>query len=234
MENIDSILTLEVKREIAQRYFGFRKAIEEDSHAYMDKVQKLSVQLEEQVGHDLVRIYTLLKGEKLIERFIQLTNLPKRLFVDSHINTQPQKDELFNEQGFRGFTRKGCLQNMFFDAYSRLCRHIDQYRKVFDELVEEQETIHEQINLFYRKNDINSILHFLRGLEGESATNGTIQFNEASQRQFEEKMRIDPPPPANELLPELPKLPESRSVKKQLKELVMQACRQQPDLDPRK
>lgn len=60
MENIENILTLEVKNELAKRYFGFRKTIEEDTAAYFENIKKTSRQLEETVGHDLVRIYSIL------------------------------------------------------------------------------------------------------------------------------------------------------------------------------
>jgi hypothetical protein len=106
MENIDTLLALEVKKEIAQRYFGFRKTIETDTEAYLRKIQSASLKLEKTVGHDLVRIYTLLSRESLIEDFITLTGLPERFFIDSFINTTPAKTRIFTDQNFQRFHPK--------------------------------------------------------------------------------------------------------------------------------
>jgi hypothetical protein len=233
MENIDTLLALEVKKEIAQRYFGFRKTIETDTEAYRRKIQAASRQLEKTVGHDLVRIYTLLNRESLIEEFIALTGLPERLFVDSSINTTPAKTRIFTDQNFRGFTRKGCLHNMFFDAYGELYKDILDYRRAYEELADEHETICQQIKLFYRKNDIHSILHFLRGLNQGPAQDTFTSFDLTSRSELERKLEINPPPPVSELLPEIPSIPAAKNIRRELNTLVTTACRQQPLLDLR-
>ena len=54
---------------------------------------------------------------------------------------------------------------MFFDTYAVLHDHIIEYRSTLCRLIEDHETILEQINLFYRKNDITGIMHFLRSID---------------------------------------------------------------------
>jgi hypothetical protein len=233
MESIENILSFEVKKEIAERYFGFRKIIEEDSMAYLEKAQDTSVMLEHGIGCELVRIYSLLHRESLIEEFIELTHLPERFFFEDFMTTLPGKEQLFSGRQIRGFTRKGCLHNMFFDAYIQLYNHVLEYREVYLKLVESHETICAQIQLFYRKNDIHTILHFLRGLEGGSAQHVSVSFNSESRDELERKMRIYPPPPVTELLPDVPAIPAEKSIRKELKNLVVKACLQQPLLDLR-
>jgi hypothetical protein len=233
MESIDNYLTFEVKKEIADRYFGFRKAIEDDSNRYLQDVFDCSRELEKGIGHDLVRIYTLLNSESLIDEFIDITHLPPRIFVDSYINTLPKKDTIFRQQKFRGLTRKGCLNNMFFDTYERLADHIGHYRKIYNSLQEDQETIVEQINLFYRKNDIETIFHFLRSLDNTAAISSPTTAGQSDYTSMASKLRLTPPPAINELLPEIPEIPEQKTIKKELKNLVRKACRQQPLLDLR-
>ncbi len=234
MENFENFITFEVKKEIAERYFGFRKIIEKDTKSYLNKIFTSSLELENKIGHDLVRIYTLLNDESLIQTFLTLTGLPKRLFIDSHINTSPKKDDICYLPRPRGFTRKGCLHNMFFDTYKDLFKHVEEYREVLNKLTEDQETIREQINLFYRKNDISSILHFLRGLETSPLDLTPSTFDTARAANLEEKMKIDPPLPATDLLPDIPPIPQEKTIRKHLKELVRTACLQQPELDIRR
>lgn len=233
MESIDNFLTVEVKKEIAERYFGFRRAIEEDTSSYLKKVLDCSHELEENIGHNLVRIYTLLNSQVLIKRFIKLAALPERFFVDSYINTLPKKQTLFTQQNFRGLTRKGCLNNMFFDTCNTLFHHIEEYRKKYELLREDQETIVAQIEIFYQKNDIDTIFFFLRNLDGNLSTAHNTSFNQAANGSMSDKLRIYPPPPVTELLPELSAMPTVKEMKKELRELVTTACQNQPLLDLR-
>ncbi|MEE4240805.1 MAG: hypothetical protein V2I36_05030 [Desulfopila sp.] len=233
MDNIDTLLALEVKQEIARRYFGFRKTIETDTEVYFRNIQEVSRQLEKTVGHELVRIYTLLNQEDLINEFIAITGLPERLFMDSFINTAPTRSRIFSNQCIRGFTRKGCLHNMFFDAYTKLCRDIHEYHRSYQKLAEDHETITQEIQLFYRKNDIQSILQFLRSLDRNSSRDAALSFNTTSHGELERKLQIEPPPPLSELLPNIPAIPEAKTIRTKLKTLVTKACRQQPFFDPR-
>lgn len=231
MESIDNILSLEVKREIAQRFFGFRKTIEEDSAAYLQKVRETADELEHNVGHELVRIYNLLNSPALLHRFFQLTGLPERLFLDSFINTAPRKDDIFTSQKLRGLTRKGCHLNMFFDSYGRLYRAIGHYRSAFEQLAEDHETIRQQIEIFYRKNDIQTIFSFLRGLDPNLTDISPI--GPGFSEDLEAKLRLSPPAPVDELLPEIPAIPSSKAIRRKLRELVARANMEQPQLDLR-
>ena len=231
MENIENILTLEGKNELAKRDFGFRKIIEEDTAANFEAIKKASAKLEESVGQDLVCIYNLLNQTSLLQKFYTLTGIPKNLFTDAFINTTPTRDSVITKQKYRGLTRKGCLHNSFFDTYDRLYEHIIDYNKTFSDLVDDHTTICEQIRLFYRKNDIHTIFQFLRSLD-QSQT-GDAAHLVGSENSMEAKLRIDPPPPVNDLLPELEPIPTARSIRKELKALVTEACIQQPLLDLR-
>jgi hypothetical protein len=233
MENIENILTLEVKNELAKRYFGFRKIIEEDTASYFKNIKKTSLQLEETVGHDLVRIYNILNQQDLLLQFFKLTGIPENLFTAAFINTAPAKDDIITQQKFRVFTRKGCLHNLFFDAYECLYKNILDYRESFAGLVLDHETIAEQIRMFYRKNDIHTILQFLRSLDNSSMNNGPPTFNPQARMSMDAKLRIEPPPPVNELLPEVEIIPTAKKIRKDLKALVTEACIQQPLLDLR-
>lgn len=233
MESIDNYLTFEVKKEIAERYFGFRKIIEEDTNTYLCAIHDASQKLEVNIGHDLIRIYTLLNNKHLIDDFLNSTGLPDRFFVDSYINTFPKKKGIFTQQKFRGITRKGCLHNMFFDAYERLYQHIQQYCKSYVKLQEDHQTICQQIQIFYRKNDIETIFQFLRSLDVTNSGHSSVTVNNPMNGDLEKKLRLLPPPAVDELLPNLTEIPPSAKIRKKLKALVTEACQLQPLLDLR-
>ena len=77
--SFEDIMAVELKKEIAERYFGFRKMIEEDE---LDLMQKMKYQisiLEKRISFELIRLYILLKDEELIQHFMELTGWEERL-----------------------------------------------------------------------------------------------------------------------------------------------------------
>jgi hypothetical protein len=237
MEDISSILSIEVKKEIADRYFRFRKIIEEDTNTYRQEIITLSLDLERSIGLDLVCIYSLLKDEDLIHHFFDISGLSERFFFECEINTSPTlRKRVLASKRLHGLTKKSRFKNLFYDSYSDLYNHIMDYRETLSKLNEDYETIREQINLFYRKNDITGILQFLKGLDG-SATNelgsqGAI-IAMGDYCRLDEKLRLNPPDPVEDLLPNVEAIPSLKKVRSQIKHLVQSAWSRQSGLDLR-
>lgn len=237
MEDITALLAFEVKKEMADRYFGFRKRIEDDTNAYTRRLEQSAQDLENKIGFTLLRIYTLLRTESLINSFISLVGLPRGLFYDRYIvESQTIHKRIFAGQEYRGLTRKRGIQIMFFDNYLQLVEDIDSYRKTLEELNEELETIREEINLFYKNNDIDSIMSFIRRLESPDSTLlNTMRPNGSGspEQGLSAKLRLHPPPSVSETLPAIPSIPPLKQVKKQLKILLKSAIESRPDFDLR-
>lgn len=234
MEDLSKSLAFEVKKDIAERYFGFRKIIEEDSNSYQQEVINSALSLETEIGFDLLRIYALLKGDDLIQRFYKLTKLGEVLFFDSYVTSSPTiRKRLFENRPVRGFFRKSRFKNMFFDVYRELEDHVEDYRARLASLIEEHDVIEEEIKLFYKKNDISGIMLFLRNLEGDASTSGSMAggLNTHSNISMEDKMRLQAPISAEKLLPVLPTIPTISSIKDELLELVNTALALQPEFD---
>ncbi len=238
MDDLSKFLTFEVKKDIADRYFGFRKIIEEDSHSYQKSIINSSFFLEDKIGVELVRIFTLLHSEDLINAFLQLVKLPERLFMDSHLNRSERiRKTIFSGQTLRGFTKKSCFNNLFYDTYSKLHDHINEYQDTLKTLTEDQETICEQINLFYKKNDISDILNFLRSFEVYSQAHLShldLDSGLNSTQDLNDKLRLHPPPTVDKLLPIMPIIPPLKIIKSELKKLITVAHARRPEFDIRK
>ena len=128
--NIEDILSYEIKKELADRYFGFRKLIEEDTLDLNEKIRQHSIILEKRICFELVRVYTLLKDEELINRFIDLTGWKERLYYDPYLTESPTiRKRVFQGVKMRGLTRAGRFKNLLLDSYDRLVIHVDQYRQ---------------------------------------------------------------------------------------------------------
>jgi len=234
-DDINKVLAIEVKKEMADRYFGFRKLIEEDIQDYDDQVLASMVRLEQKIGFDLVRLYILLKDETLIHQFFRLAGLDKLIFYDVYMTESPTiRRRVFADQKIRGLTRSSRFKNMIFDTYQNLADDIDDYRKNMMKLAEERDAIAEEIKLFYKKHDLGTMMDFLRHLEGESVyTSGSMSgdLNPQTGESLEEKMRVKPPPPVDELLPDIPPVVPLTEIKKQLKKIIERAFKMHGTMD---
>jgi hypothetical protein len=224
--NFEDIMAVELKKEIAERYFGFRKMIEEDE---LDLMQKMKYQisiLEKRISFELIRIYVLLKDEELIQHFMELTGWEERLFYDPYITeSETIRKKVFKGIKVRGLTKGGRFKNLVFDSYERLVEHVEHYRGDFEEIETTRETINEEIKLFYRKNDIGNIMGFLRSMDSIGGNEDTMGITPTvgSTSTLENKMRIQEPPPIDPELINIPPLIPLSNISKDLKKLADKA-----------
>lgn len=234
-EDIHDILALEVKKEMADRYFGFRKLIEEDIREYDNQVLTSFLRLEQKIGFDLVRLYILLKDENLIHEFFQLAGLDQLIFYDPYLPESPTlRKKVFTGQKIRGFTRASRFRNMVFDTYAVLCDDISQYRQNLQQLASERESIAEEIKQFYHKHDLGVMMDFLRSLGGSGESQAGDMAGGLVQRagdDLDQKMKVQPPPPVDELLPVLPPIIPLACLKASFKNIVERAFVAQGRLD---
>lgn len=224
--NFEDIMAVELKKEIAERYFGFRKMIEEDE---LDLMQKMKYQisiLEKRISFELIRIYVLLKDEALIQHFMELTGWEERLFYDPYITeSETIRKKVFKGIKVRGLTKGGRFKNLVFDSYERLVEHVEHYRGDFEEIETTRETINEEIKLFYRKNDIGNIMGFLRSMDSIGGNKDTMGVTPAvgSPSTLENKMRLQEPPPIDPELINIPPLIPLSNISRDLKKLADKA-----------
>jgi hypothetical protein len=227
--NVEDILAVELKREIAERYFGFRKMIEEDN---LDLTEKMKYQLsilEKRISYELIRIYILLKEENLIHEFMELTGWEEKLFYDPYITESPTiRKKVFKGIKIRGLTKAGRFKNLIFDAYDRLVAHVEHYRENLEEIETSLETIKAEIDLFYRKNDIGNIMGFLRAMDGEGSEDSMgVTPDAGSVESFEHKMRLEKPPPIDPELITISPLAPLPTISKEFKKLADKAYKLQ-------
>ena len=88
-----------------------------------------------------------------------------------------------------------------------------------------RETINEEINLFYRKNDIGNIMGFMRSMDstGNSEDSMGVNPDAGSADTFEQKMRIEGPPPIDPELVAIAPLVPLPNISKEFKKLVDKA-----------
>lgn len=223
MHDMEDMLALEIRKEIADRYFGVRKMIEEDSQQYNLHLREAYRQLENEVGFDLIRLYILLGQEALIHDFFRLTGMRDQIFLDPYLLRSPTiRRRLFKGQFIHGLTRRSRFHNLFFDIYTRLQAGVTAYSATLKRLIEEGKAIAAEIEQFHHTNDLGTMMGFLRRLDSgaiqEDSLAGTV--SPLRDSTLEEKMRLAKPAEADTLLPHIPALPAIPTCKSKIKALL--------------
>lgn len=224
MHTMENMLSFEIKKEMADRYFGFRTRIEEHLLHYNQHIQEAYLLLENEVGFDLIRLYILLGQESLIQEFLHLTGLRDQIFFDPYLLHSPTlRQALFKGLPVHGFTRRSRFHNLFFDIYNRLTTGVAAYKQCLQQCIEEGEALSKEIEQFHRTHDLGSMMGFLRGIgSGVAHTEGAMMggLSPLRDHHFEEKMHIKAPPAAESLLPDFPLPLAAKSCKNRLQELI--------------
>lgn len=223
--DISQFLSFEIKKELADRYFGFRKLIEDDKADLEKDILSHHKTVGQKIVWDLNRIYIMLNDEKLISDFLSLTGLEEQLYYDPYILTSPTlRDRIFDGVKTKGLTASGRFTHLFMQTYEQLTQDVARYREKYAELLDDQETIEEEIKIFYRQNDIGTIMGFLRLMDTDSA-HGAMEG--APENGFidsmEKKMRLTPPVQVQTEIPRIPPLIPLPQIKKELKKLAKEA-----------
>lgn len=229
--DITDFLNLEIKRELAERYFSFRRLIEEDTKALNDNIAAF-MHIEQRVAIDLTRIYILLHDPDLIWDFLYLSGLEHDFFFDMYVRESPTiKARLFQGVKVWGLTWSGRFSKLLLACYEDLVEHVDEFRQHYAQLADSRGVLAEEIELFYRKNDISSIMGFLRNVDAGPEVGGGLQgqINSGFNESMEQKMRITPPPPLEKVLTLMPPLVPASQIKKELKRLAAQALAYHPE-----
>lgn len=219
--DISKVMTYEIKKEMAERYFGFRKLIDDDKQELARQISRQTLTSEQRIVMDLTRIYILLKDRTLIQRFLLLTGLAEELFYDEYLVYSPTiRARVFAGIQTRGLTRAGRFKNLLLDCYDLLVADVDGYREKFGELLDTREFISAEIKLFYQKNDLSSMLGFLRQLDGDE--NGGLAGPVLSGvgDEMAAKLKVEPPEAIEHHLPVIPPLVRPDQIHGELKKLA--------------
>jgi hypothetical protein len=228
--DVAKVMTYEIKREMAERYFGFRKLIDEDKAELARQIRLQTMTSEQRIVMDLVRIYILLQDRTLIERFLILSGLEDVLFYDDHLVHSPTiRARVFASFRTSGLTRAGRFKNLLLTCYDQLVADVDTYREKFGELLDTQEFITAEIKLFYQKNDLSSMLGFLRQLDGEEDSGLVGPIVAGVGEDLATKLKVEPPEAIEHNLPVIPPLVQPDRIRGGLKELAEEALLLHPD-----
>ncbi|NTV15812.1 MAG: hypothetical protein HGA96_18095 [Desulfobulbaceae bacterium] len=228
--DISKVMAYEIKKEMAERYFGFRKLIDDDKLKLAIQVRRQTMTSEQRIVMDLARIYILLKAQVLIKRFLTLTGLEEELFYDEYLVSSPTiRARVFAGMESRGLTQAGRFKNLLLDCYELLVADVAAYREKFGELLDTREFIGAEVKLFYQKNDLSSMLGFLRQLDSDHNAGLAGPVVARFGEDLESKLVIEPPEAIEHHLPVIPPLVDPVRIRGELKKLAEEALKLHPE-----
>ncbi|OPL15876.1 MAG: hypothetical protein AVO38_09305 [delta proteobacterium ML8_D] len=222
-QDIGKALTYQIKREIAERYFGYRKIIEDDKLALEGMIFDLRFLYEQKVGRDMVRIYVLLRNPDLIDDFLRITGWEDRPFFEPYtVESSAIRERLLQDLELHGWLAHNKFLNLLLDSYERLCTHTSEYREKLHAVLDEAQVIDEEIHQFKQKFVLEEIMSFLNTLDRrDELANALGEYMPAGrQGDLSARLELIPVGDIEKLLPGVPDLPSSDKIKRGLKGLA--------------
>ncbi len=223
-DDIAKALAYQVKKELAERYFGFRRLIEEDTARYFKGIEETKKVLKKRLAPEFFRLYTLLVEPELQDELRQILGLKYLPFLEDYQKLSlEEKKALFKELHPKGFTSKGRFKRLLEDTYQRLWKKFQEYNETFQNLKVESEIINEEIKRFKEKFDLSEIMQFLKSFEMTAESSlGHPDFKE-SVTSLEEELKFQKIASPEQFLPEIKDLPEPQKVHSPLERLANKA-----------
>ncbi|MDD3553012.1 MAG: hypothetical protein PHC35_00615 [Deltaproteobacteria bacterium] len=228
MDDISKALAYQVKREMAEQYFGARKVIEEDIEALKPEYKALQDFYDLRIGVDLLRIYSMLKDKDLAEGFMSIIHWQGLPFYDDYMvasrNIARRLQEPVTSWGITAFYR---FFNELCNAYELLEKDVREYNDRLESLADEVATINEEIALFERRFSLDEMMSFLRTMDRDPALEGVLGQNLiANPDAREDGLRLAKLPDPREQLPSAPALPALSDIRHSLKDVAKQVGNQ--------
>ena len=159
-----------------------------------------------------------------------MTGLEEELFYDDYLVSSPTiRARVFVGIQSRGLTKSGRFKNLLLDCYELLVADVDGYREKFGELLESREVIGSEIKLFYQKNDLSSMLGFLRQLDGDDNAGLAGPVVARIGEDMETRLKVEPPEAIEHHLPLIPPLVAPDRIRGELKKLAEEALAGHPE-----
>ena len=233
--DISKALTYQVKKEIAERYFGTRKVIEQDIAALKKIIDRINDMYENRLGTAFVRIYSLLMDRDTVELFIDLIGWDEPRFYDRYVSESVtiRKRLIQNKLHAHGWMKKSKFVNMVLDSYRILYREYLKIAELEAEAREEIEIIREELKIFRGKYSLDEIMSFVRNLDFEGQGLAKIMGGKVDVLDVDEiagKMDIGDVEDVEKNIPLIFPVPEPDQVEKELEKLAESAYSRHPEI----
>ncbi len=231
--DIEKALAYQVKKEIAQRYFGIRKLIDEDSANVKAMIKDLNQFLEKKIAPAILRIYMLLMDSDLIDEFLNIIGWEGRPFIDANVAASADaRKKLLQGIHTHGWLKSSRFANLLLKSYEDLYDVYLEFDDLREDILDELAIVEEEITQFKRNYSLDEIMSFLRGLNfDDEATVKALGKNIDSSKmgELEKKLGFPDIQSIRAEMPDVPKLPKPEAIEDQLRDLASRVYNRHKD-----
>lgn len=161
-DDLIASLTRQVKEEVLENYLTERRIVGlqiEDIETRAQETRARAVQ----TGKRLSRLAYLMFEPDMVTRLVEILRVPSPSFwIDCLARELSREIRIIR---VRALTDKAKYRKLLLEAYRRLCRWMEEYRKAHEELAAECRAVNININKFQKNFDLLTILNFLKSLD---------------------------------------------------------------------
>lgn len=229
VKDISAALTYQVKKEIAENYFGSRKALEEEREELLHQGEKIEAEWSRKVLPALINIGHYLVGEAETRAFLKLIQREDLFPLVKQGLPDPGPDPSPTECAVPfALTAKGKFKKLVFSLYQSAKNQEDILEKTGRALQKKVDLFNEDLTQFNSGYNLSDILSFIHSLENRDDMKGVLGENRDPRAipLLEEKMilrGIDQARGGKAFLRPLPSLKEIKNPLKLLLDLAFQS-----------
>jgi hypothetical protein len=221
--DIASALAYQIKKEIAENYFGGRKALEEEREDLINQMDRLAKAWEQEVLPYLARIYYYLADQEAGKQFLVIIHQEEWLDRLIDIQDNPAVNHIVAtcSPGF-SLTARGKLNKSVLALYQKAEQKSGPLVETCQTLLKKGRLFNEELADFQGRYNLLDILSFVRTIESTDNLKGVMGENTDPRAvpALEEAMVIHPVDLSRESHPPIHPLPPFSKIKKPIAQLL--------------
>jgi hypothetical protein len=217
--DIAAALAYQVKKEIAENYFGGRKALEEEREELIRRGETLQRSWEEEVQPLLLRIYRLLTGGESGRAFLKLINREDLIKPLEEVDRQgPAHQAAGPVRPPLALTPRGRYKRLILTLYDAAVIKADAIHGEFKTLQKRVGLFNEDLGKFNGSFNLAEILSFIKAIENSDDLKGVLGQNTDPRAvpELEKKLLLRPLDLSRSGIASLEPLPPLREIRANL------------------
>lgn len=155
-------LTRQVKEEVIENYLTERCIVGLQIEEIQSRAEALKAKAA-QTGLRLSRLAHLMTHPDMTLKLLQLLGIPSDSFWSTSADRQFNRGARYIR--VRAFTDRGRFRKLVLEAYERLYSWMEEYRKAYEDLMQECRAVNTNISRFQKNFDLLTILSFLKSMD---------------------------------------------------------------------
>lgn len=225
--DIAAALAYQVKKEIAENYFGTRRELEEEREDLLVQGGKIRRAWEQEVAAPLNMIVDLLPDPEAGRTFRSLVGLVNRPEATPEATQQAFSEALGVCRLPLSFTSKGKYRALLDQLYRLAAERGRKVMEKFQALQKKIKLHNEEVIKFGSSYNLSEILAFIKAIEGADEIKGVLGENldPRAVPELERKLSLKTLPPVDLGFPSTRPLPEYQAVRETLHALADRSYR---------